>query len=106
MNDLISRSALMEYPFQRGKSGCDEANANMYFLSGVASVLEYAKNLPSVPAEVVQHGRWEERTFFNGCTPDRDLFCSCCNHDRGWYLWKYCPNCGCRMDGQGEGDAE
>lgn len=106
MNDLIDRSALMEYPFQRGKSSCDEANANMYFLSGVASVLEYAKNLPSIPAEVVRYGRWKHIVSWY---PESDYDqCTNCGFtvSRGYGYnkpeWKFCTNCGARMDSDRE----
>lgn len=92
MNDLISRSALMEYPFQRGKSSCDEASANMYFLSSVASILEYAKNLPSVPAKVMRHGRWKNGDgIYDVCT-------ACGEEIYQAITMLYCPLCGAKMD--------
>ena len=55
MDELISRKALTEYPFQRGKPSCDEKNANPHFLNGAASVIEFAENLPTIDAvEVVR----------------------------------------------------
>lgn len=53
-------------------------------------------NAPTVDAVPVKHGRWElvdeaePRRY--GCSK-----CSCLS----WYgTYKYCPNCGARMDGE------
>jgi SH3-like domain-containing protein len=95
MDDLISRVALFGYPLRRGNAGCDEANANLHFLNGVESVMEYALDLPTVPAEVVRYGRWREI---------RDPY----GKLEGWIheecgfsdtaAMNYCASCGARMD--------
>lgn len=68
----------------------------------------YAKSLlahePTIDAVPVVHGRWEEKFFTN----DRQRVCSVCHctvrqpsYDRGeTALFKYCPHCGARMDGE------
>ena len=62
------------------------------------------KDAPTIDAVPVVHGRWEEKFFTN----DRQRVCSVCHctvrqpsYDKGeTALFKYCPNCGARMDGE------
>ena len=44
----------------------------------------------------VVHGMW-----YKDYTPHRP-YCSVCDY-RTWELTKYCPNCGAKMDGDGNG---
>lgn len=56
---------------------------------------------PTVDAVPVVHGRW----IIKG----QDVFCSSCNNESGYNAWgssafsSYCPNCGAKMDGDGDG---
>lgn len=53
-------------------------------------------SMPTIDAEPVRHGRWEEPYPL-------DIYdcykCSCCGdtYDR---TWNFCPNCGAKMDGE------
>ena len=64
---------------------------------------EYASQNYEVDAEPVRHGHWIEGNSFHWYSNS----CSCCGYTRttdiksnGWNQWKYCPNCGARMDGE------
>ena len=57
---------------------------------------------PTVDAEPVRHGKW--RWDFGSDDVRTHWYCSECNHayfepftDK---FYKYCPNCGARMDGE------
>ena len=57
-------------------------------------------NAPTIDAEPVVHGTWEKRKDVVGF-----VCCSVC-HDCNIYdewpdgkKWRYCPNCGAKMDG-------
>jgi len=60
--------------------------------------------IPAEDVAPVVHGRWEEKFFTN----DRQRVCSVCHctvrqpsYDKGeTALFKYCPHCGARMDGE------
>ena len=63
--------------------------------------VEFIKKQTTIEAEPVKHGMWET----NSDRPD-SLICSICKC--GFDMWKhdphnYCPNCGARMDGDGNG---
>lgn len=54
------------------------------------------RDCPTIEAEPVRHGRWLDDEFY--------MFCSVCGMQ--WYYcdnetqdFKFCPHCGCKMDG-------
>ena len=60
-------------------------------------------NAPTVDAVEVVHGRWEPRTDVIGFV--RCSVCHDCNIYEDWAdgkKWNYCPNCGAKMDGDGD----
>ena len=68
-----------------------------YFDSGMRNVIRLVKRLPTV--DPVKHGHWEE----SKCLDDCFWICSCCKFPSqataAPKLYKYCPGCGARMDG-------
>lgn len=48
MKRLIDLDELLQYPLRRGSEHYDEKNADLHFLFGVESVLEYAQTLPTL----------------------------------------------------------
>ena len=59
--------------------------------------------IPAADVVPVRHGRWIEKEKYTfGIMYD----CSLCENqilDNG-HPWNYCPNCGAKMDGKGEGE--
>lgn len=57
---------------------------------------------PTVEAEPVVHGRWLDggKTFFG---EQKNYICSNCHSHTGIVKFNYCPNCGAKMDGDGNG---
>ena len=59
--------------------------------------LEYIKQMPTIEAEPVRHGRW----FVKG----QEIYCSECNRESLYNSFgaskfsDFCPHCGVRMDG-------
>ena len=88
-NDLISRqAAIAEF---KHYALYDSNRTNAEWVKRIELVLE---SLPSAE----KHGKWVKIS-------DRNYKCSCCN---AWWSvdgdstmkdFKYCPNCGARMDG-------
>lgn len=57
--------------------------------------------MPTVEAEPVRHGKWIYSNDFYWYTAS----CNKCGYQRrtdikaeGWNQWKFCPNCGAKMD--------
>jgi len=58
---------------------------------------------PTVDAVEVVHGRWDEVTGQDEIVGEMDFYkCSVCCKLR-WFQTNYCPNCGAKMDGDGDG---
>lgn len=71
---------------ERAYEDCD------YTCSMVAPVV----NAPTIEAEPVRHGRWFKKPAkYNG--ESRCSYCSECLYT-GRKSWKYCPNCGAKME--------
>ena len=67
-------------------------------------LVEDIDNAPTVDAVEVVHGRWEPRQDVIGFV--RCSVCHDCNIYDDWAdgkKWNYCPNCGAKMDGDGNG---
>ena len=67
---------------------------------GIKTCLTFLNNANTIEAEPVKKGRWET----NSDRPD-SLICSICKC--GFDMWKhdphnYCPNCGAKMESDGE----
>ena len=78
----------------------------------VGEIMNAINSLPTIEADPVVHGEWEETDWvrFDGhdCIRyfNKGLRCSvCCHVFKKDLLWNdnYCPNCGAKMDGKKEG---
>ena len=68
-----------------------------------AAVRSFLVKLPRVDAVEVVHGRWEKAEYhgFLRCARCKDVYIN-----EEWLedgKWNYCPNCGAKMDGDGNG---
>lgn len=68
----------------------------------MADVLLLVEEAPTIDAEPVRHGRWDEVQFrtipHNRISKAKK--CSECGKRKDKYVtWIYCPNCGAKMDG-------
>ena len=61
-------------------------------------IIRYVNHMPAVPAVPVVHGAWE---VLGDCGITRCLACKW--NFEGCIDYKYCPNCGARMDGETDG---
>ena len=86
---LIDADALME-------SLCDELGEDEVLYRIPPDAIDEA---PTIEAAPVVHGRWDD--FCNGkmccCSACKAEFDNACNEIHG--EWKFCPNCGAKMDG-------
>ena len=61
------------------------------YRDALQAVLELIEEAHTVEAEPVVHGRWVEGKSLEKC--------SICGK-KGFPEWRYCPNCGAKMDGE------
>ena len=91
MSDLISR--------QEAINELLKAFAFHGYAGGMAA--NVIRQMPTIEAEPVKHGRWlyKELCFKGDKTPtDYTYECSVCGYKWGEDIYRYCPNCGAKMD--------
>ena len=89
MNDLISRQAVIDAIEEDKRNGNDSCFASNYDAQCFKQII---KELPSVtPAPKI--GRWKKFDVGYGCSE-----CSLCTNKRGIDFYRYCPNCGAKME--------
>lgn len=101
MSDFISREKLLAFPLRRNGAHCDKEHANMHFLNGIETVMEYAETLPAEEVAPVVHGRW----IFNFSLDGSNFYrCSVCDRqevllakESASEYFPYC-HCGAKMD--------
>ena len=71
------------------KSGYD-------FLCGVATVITEIEDAPTVDAYELLRGKWSAQNGEASCSN-----CGFVTFDWASWTFKYCPNCGSKMDGEG-----
>ena len=64
-------------------------------------VVRFLNTLPTVDSVEVVHGRWTEST--NTTYMMSQFTCSQCGGKHIAKTWNYCPDCGAKMDGDGDG---
>ena len=77
---------------------CDSCKAEHLQLAEWLKELKRYREQPTIEADPVKHGKWEEFDCDYGGTPDIGYCCSECGHAE-MKKYPYC-NCGARMDGE------
>lgn len=106
MDDLIERKEAIEAIKKYGKDAISAGRRKLDQVDDIAAISRMIAAMPAVDAVPVVHGRWIPRkgkwfVYFQ---------CSVCGEKisypsaDGKALTNYCPNCGAKMNG--EGDAE
>lgn len=90
MTDLISRAALLD----EFRSLCGPQTGDGWDNMGVRNLIMRQKAVYAVP---VVHGRWIDENPDDSLDPR--MRCSICTGIESPLLkWRYCPNCGAKMD--------
>lgn len=98
--EYILRTEILEMLDERLKNASyiedsQEIGNEINELKAVIDIIE--EDIPAADVEPVKHGHWEWGDIYD----DGDV-CSACNYDshREPCKYKYCPNCGAKMDGR------
>lgn len=97
MAEYIDREALLKHLQE-----CRETSVGSCpTFAVIAAVQAYVGGMPAADVAPVVHGKWIEHDDFLG----RTVECSEC-HSETMGDTPYCPACGAKMDGKGEGDGQ
>ena len=101
MQRLIDANALKEHICNMCDDGQRECKGDES-----CALLCWVNDMPTIESGTVKHGRWIVHTTWHGMFGLINSECSECKFDRNGDLssWKYCPNCGARMDAPHESD--
>lgn len=93
---LIDANAFHAYLESIRQDYLEEDTLSSNFAAKVIETVqdECLKNAATVDAVKVVHGRWERLPNYEGLG-----FCSACKYRPAFVSYKYCPNCGAKMDG-------
>ena len=120
MARLIDADELIAYFEEQYNVAMDDPDlVSGYVMSALRCCLGYFKTIPTVDAIPVVHGRWNIDDYDSGDPGYYSAFievhCSKCGYELGaesgqygWYYGdtfplNYCPTCGAKMDGDGNG---
>ena len=99
MAEYIEREALEVALNYRLNSLMAENGEYDHYTSGFDEAVTRVEAFPASDVAPVWHGRWE-RVIQSKSAAKWSTKVSCSNcHSAGYTRYKYCPNCGCRMDG-------
>lgn len=94
--EYIERGALIEKIKSVYCADCDNWNEVKCRACQFDDAMIKIDSAPAADVVEVVHGEWIESHV-----PDSILDeCSICHFDCGAYSFKYCPNCGAKMDGE------
>ena len=97
---LIDANALITYfEEQCDIATKDTEKESLYVLAALKCCIDLFQNFPTVDAAEVVHGQWDAVFEYEDF---QYAHCSVCGK-RSEYMTKFCPNCGAKMDGDGNG---
>lgn len=101
MPEYIEREALIKR--LEHEADCSTSLVDVLVINGLANLVRDERLAPTADVVEVKHGQWE--LHGNDDEPGCSYFCSSCwwNMDEdefldNWSHFKFCPNCGAKMD--------
>ena len=108
MTDYIDRQAAIEALARTAREKFNLSDEYSYYLAGLMDGELAIKELPTIQPEP-KEGRWIVVSDGYGNSEATACICECSEcKDTIWVYkksdrkWKYCPNCGAKMDLEGE----
>ncbi len=107
MAEYIEREATIKRIEEVYCAGCNSYNGVRCRACGTGDAIDMIEDAPAADVAPVVHGRWEQDA-------DGDWYCTNCNEvvaicESGrerTYRKPYCPNCGAKMDGGADHEAD
>ena len=80
-------------------TGVDMLESADYFGFTYKKIMRVIDDAPTADVAPVVHGRWVMKETMIRSPYAKNTYCSKCFYETG-NTSNYCPNCGCRMDGE------
>ena len=120
MAEYIEREAAIEFARLHYCKDCNSYNGILCGSCGFDDAILLIEDVPTAEVVEVRHGTWLDAPnngkpvqfdarYNEGCVPQHSCYCSVCGEwltasDEYAVIGRYCPNCGAKMDGKGEGE--
>ena len=108
MDEYVNRKKLEEAFDNADTDFCEsDMDGHNDWGFGRENVRDVIRSVPAADVAPVVHGKWapsEENPGFLVCSACGD--CYVVDEWADGKKWRYCPNCGAKMDGRGEGDGQ
>ena len=91
MNRYIDADEIEKYPIRF--NNYDKKNGSLDFVSGVESVIEFVKNIPTADIRENIRGEWIFKETMIRSPLAENYYCSICKISTT-RCWNFCPNCG------------
>lgn len=106
MDEYIERGTLMRRIKEIHCAECDSYHGVRCRACWVDDTLDYIDSEPAADVAQVRHGRWIDKPLIKSFkhTNIPVVECSACGIDfcdiinNHYFMYKYCPNCGAKMD--------
>ena len=95
---LIDANSLCE-SFEKAAYKCEYIDDMVFHLDYILDEITGADEVDAIP---VVHGRWVMKETMIKSPFAKNAYCSVCLEETS-YAHNYCPNCGAKMDGDGNG---
>ena len=95
--EYIDREALLRR-LNADRNAIKAVTDDRFYTSGFEDALYTVENFPTADVVEVKHGEWIDCNEYDG-----NLKCSLCEEHYPWGVaafYRYCPNCGAKMDGE------
>lgn len=100
MDEYISRDEAIKALYEVYEHEYPTASGDFdeYASHDVRNVLN---GLPTADVQPVKHGEWEYEHTIGGMKHYHCTNCKCIADENQILWWKFCPNCGCKLDLEG-----
>ena len=102
---LIDANTLVAEIKETVCKNCNSHNGIRCGSCWVDDTIGFLQESPTVDAVEVVHGRWVRRIVDHEKPGYWKEECSICGFDGDAYAFLYCPSCGAKMDGDGNGNS-
>lgn len=108
MNEYISKQSVIDYLngylHSIGECGADSLLFDRGQRRALINSIQDILAIKGADVQPVKHGEWEYEHTIGGMKHYHCTNCKCIADENQILWWKFCPNCGCKLDLEGDND--